>query len=175
MSALSPRNLAIIVAVSLALVLQLSVFPHFSVEGVVPDLVLLVVVATALRYGSEVGLATGFGAGLLLDLTPPADSVAGRWALALMVVGYVAGRLATSGAPRFPQWLGVAAASSFIGTSVFALSGVVLRDPAVGTGELLRVCGIALVWDVALALVVVPLVLGLFDRVAPDRARALAT
>ena len=175
MSALSPRNLAIIVAVSLALVLQLSVFPHFSVDGVVPDLVLLVVVATALRHGSEVGLATGFAGGLLLDLTPPADSVAGRWALALMVVGYVAGRLTTTGAPRFTQWLGAAAASSFVGTSVFALTGLVLRDPAVATGELLRVSGIALVWDVVLALVVVPLVLGLFDRVAPDRARALAT
>jgi rod shape-determining protein MreD len=169
-----PHHLAIALAVSIALVLQLSVFPHFSVQGVVPDLVLLVVVATALRHGSEVGIATGFAGGLLLDLVPPADHVAGRWALALMVVGYVAGRLATTGSPRPLQWLGVAAASSFVGTSVFALTGLVLRDPAVGTGELLRVSGIALVWDVALALVVVPLVLGLYARIQPDRARSLA-
>ena len=35
--------------------------------------------------------------GLLLDLAPPADHVVGRWALALIVVGYVAGRMRTSG------------------------------------------------------------------------------
>ena len=63
----------------------------------------------------------------------------------------------------------MAAASSFVGTSVFALTGLVLRDPAVGVGELLRVEVVALAWDVVLAAVVVPLVIGLFARVEPDR------
>lgn len=168
----APRALAAFLAVSVALVLQASLFSHLAVQGVVPDLVLLVVVAAALVHGSEFGLVLGFGAGLLLDLAPPADHVAGRWALALLVVGYVAGRLTSSGQPRFGQWLGVAAASSFVGTSIFALTGVLLRDPAVGVGELLRVEMVALAWDVALAVVVVPLVIGLFARVEPDRAMA---
>jgi rod shape-determining protein MreD len=167
-----PRALAALVAVSLALVLQASVFSHLAVQGVVPDLVLLVVVAAALAHGSELGLVLGFAAGLLLDLAPPADHVAGRWALALMVVGYVAGRLARSGQPRLAQWWPVAAASAFVGTSVFALSGLLLRDPAVGVGELLRVELVAVSWDVALALVVVPLTLGLFAKVEPDRVLA---
>jgi rod shape-determining protein MreD len=167
----APRALAAVAAVSLALVLQVSVFSHLAVQGVVPDLVLLVVVGAALVHGSELGLVLGFGAGLLLDLAPPADHVAGRWALALMVVGYVAGRL-TTGPSRPLQRLGVAAAASFIGTSVFALTGLLLRDPAVGVGELLRVEVVALAWDVGLALVVLPLVIGLFARVEPDRALA---
>jgi len=167
----APRALAAFAAVSVALVLQVSVFPHLAVQAVVPDLVLLVVVGAALVHGSELGLVVGFGAGLLLDLAPPADHVAGRWALALMVVGYVAGRL-TSGPVRPMQRLGVAAAASFVGTSVFALTGLLLRDPAVGVGELLRVEVISLAWDVGLALVVVPLVIGLFARVEPDRALA---
>jgi rod shape-determining protein MreD len=167
----APRALVALAAVSVALVLQVSVFSHVAVQGVVPDLVLLVVVGAALVHGSELGLVLGFGAGLLLDLAPPADHVAGRWALALMVVGYVAGRL-SSGPTRPLQRLGVAAASSFVGTSVFALTGLLLRDPAVGVGELLRVEIIALAWDVGLALVVVPLVIGVFARVEPDRALA---
>jgi rod shape-determining protein MreD len=167
-----PRALAALVAVSVALVLQAALFPHFAFQGVVPDLVLLVVVAIGLAHGSEVGLVLGFGAGLLLDLAPPADHYAGRWALALMAVGYVAGRLASSGHLRVGQWLPVAAAASFFGTSVFALTGLVLRDPSVGVGELLRVEVVAVAWDVALALVVVPLTLRFFAKVEPDRVLA---
>ena len=66
----------------------------------------------------------------------------------------------------------MAAAAAFVGTSVFALTGLLLRDPAVGVGELLRVEVVALCWDVALALVVVPLTLGLFAKVEPDRVLA---
>jgi rod shape-determining protein MreD len=175
-----PRALACVMAVSVALVLQASLFSHLAVHGVVPDLVLLVVVAAALAYGSELGLVLGFAAGLLLDLAPPADHVAGRWALALMVVGYVAGRLAVSGGAYGSFQLRgqllrigvIAAAASFVGTSVFALSGLLLRDPAVGVGELLRVELVSVGWDVALALVVVPLTLGLFAKVEPDRVLA---
>jgi rod shape-determining protein MreD len=167
-----PRAVVALAAVSVALVLQTSLFSHLAIRGVVPDLVLLVVVAVGLSYGSDAGLVLGFGAGLLVDLAPPADSYAGRWALALMVVGYVAGRLASSGQPRVGQWLPVAAAASFVGTSVFALTGLVLRDPSVGVGELLRVEVVAVSWDVALALVVVPLGLRLFAKVEPHRVFA---
>jgi rod shape-determining protein MreD len=167
-----PRALAVVLAVSAAVVLQASLFSHLAVQGVVADVVLLVVVAAALAHGTELGLVVGFGAGLLLDLAPPADHDAGRWALALMVVGYVAGRLSAPGRLRVGQWLPVAAAASFVGTSVFALTGLVLRDPAVGVGELLRVEVVAVCVDVVLALLVVPLTLGLLAKVEPDRVTA---
>ena len=44
-------------------------------------------------------MLVGFAAGLALDLAPPADHLAGRWALALVVVGYVAGRARRDGRP----------------------------------------------------------------------------
>ena len=172
MSITAPRAVAVLVAVSLAVVLQASLFDHLAVQGVVPDLVLLVVVAAGLAHGPEQGLVLGFASGLLLDLAPPADHVAGRWALALMVVGYVAGRLAGDGRPRVSVWLPVAVACAFVGTSVFALTGVVLQDPAVGVGELLRVEVVAVCSDAVLALLVVPLTLALLAKVEPDRALA---
>ena len=71
--------------------LQVAVFPHLAWEGIVPNFCLLVVVAAALVRGPAFAATLGFFAGLLLDLAPPADHVAGRWALALVLVGYVAG------------------------------------------------------------------------------------
>ena len=173
MSQLSPsRGVAALVAVSLALVLQVSVFPHLAWQGVVPNLVLLVVVGAALAHGAEFAIVLGFAAGLLLDLAPPADHIAGRWALALIVVGYVAGRIRLSGRPSLAAMVGTAAACSFVGTSVFALSGMLLRDSAADVPGLLQVLLVALVWDALLAALVLPLVHGLFARAEPDRALA---
>ena len=76
-----------------ALVLQVSLFPHVEWHGIVPNLCLLVVVGAGLTRGPQYAMTLGFVAGVLLDLAPPADHVAGRWALALVIVGYVAGRV----------------------------------------------------------------------------------
>ena len=167
------RGLVAAVAVALALVLQVTVFPHVAWQGVVPNLCLLVVVGAALTRGAQFAAVLGFLAGLALDLAPPADHLAGRWALALLVVGYVAGRVRQDArpgtAPTATTVMATVAACSFVGSSIFALTGVVLRDPAVGVGELLRVEVVALSWDIALALAVIPLTLGLFAKVEPHR------
>ncbi|MDQ6522224.1 rod shape-determining protein MreD [Nocardioides sp. LHD-245] len=185
------RLIATLVAVLAALLLQVTVLPHFAWDvgglGVVPDLVLLVVVATAVATDTRFATLTGFWAGLLLDIAPPADHLAGRWALALMVVGYVVGRLVHDNAgdpggagagsrfgrlgtrrPPLPLALAAAAGGSFVGTSVFALSGLLLGDSAAAVGDLLPVALIALLLDVVAALVVVPATLGLVRRAAHD-------
>ena len=110
----------------LAVVLQVAVFNLFAVNGVVPNLALIVVVAAAIARGPQFGAVVGFTAGLLLDLAPPADHVAGRWALALVLVAILAGRVRDD-ARRSPiAALATVAVCSFVATSVFALSGVVL-------------------------------------------------
>ena len=81
------------VLVTVAVVLQVAAFSYLSYDGVVPNLALLVVVAAALVRGPDFAATLGFFAGLAIDLAPPADHVAGRWALALVVVGYLAGRV----------------------------------------------------------------------------------
>lgn len=179
------RLVVVLLATLTALLVQVTVLPHFAWQvgglGVVPDVVLLVVVATALATDTRYGTLTGFFAGLLLDLAPPADHVAGRWALALMVVGYVVGRLAhddtadvgrleLDGTRRPPVTLVLAAAAggSFVGTSVFGLSGLFLADAAAPVGDLLQVALIALVLDTLAALLVVPATYWLFRRLGRD-------
>jgi rod shape-determining protein MreD len=163
------RGLVALFANTVALVLEDRVLPHFDWDGIVPNLVLLVVVAAALARGPQLGAVLGFVGGVALDLAPPADHVAGRWALALVVVGYVAGRVRADVRPSAAQVVGTVAGSSFIGTSIFALTGIVLRDPLIGVGELLQVIGVALLWDVALTPFVLPPLMGLFGRLHPDR------
>jgi rod shape-determining protein MreD len=166
------RTLVAFLLVSLALVLQVSLFPHFAWQGVVPNLCLLVVVGAALTRGPQVAVLLGFLAGVALDLAPPADHVAGRWALALVIVGYVAGRVRQDVKPTAVAVVGTVAASSFIGTSVFAITGLVLRDPVLDVGQLLQVILVAVLWDVLLTPFVLPPVMTLFNRLQPDRATA---
>ena len=151
----------------LAVVLQVSFFSYFSWSGVVPNVVLLLVVAAALTRGPEVAALLGFVGGMAIDLVPPADHVAGRWALALVLVGYLAGRVRQDAGKSSVVALATVAAASFVGTSVFALSGLLLRDPAVPVSEALSVIPTALVYDLLLAPFVLPLATRMFLRVQP--------
>jgi rod shape-determining protein MreD len=163
------RGVLAVMVVTLAVVLQVSLFPHLAWQGVVPNLALLVVVGAALVRGPQFAAVLGFVAGVLIDLAPPADHVAGRWALALVVVGYLAGRIRQDMKPNAWAVVGAVAASSFVGTSVFAMSGLLLRDPVVPVSEMLEVILVAVVWDVLLTPFVLPPVMGMFRRLEPAR------
>ena len=157
--------------VVVALILQVAIFPHLAWEGIVPNFCLLVVVAAALVRGPAFAATLGFFAGLMLDLAPPADHVAGRWALALVVVGYVAGMMRQDTRPSASTVVATVAVSSFVGTSVYALTGIVLGDAAAGSGDLVRVIVVALLWDVLLTPLVLPGVMRLLTRLEPAGAR----
>ncbi|MGC4109244.1 MAG: rod shape-determining protein MreD [Nocardioides sp.] len=157
--------------VVVALVLQVAVFPHVVWDGIVPDLCLLVVVAAALVRGPAFAASLGFFAGLMLDLAPPADHVTGRWALALVVVGYVAGLMRQDTRMQLSTVVATVAASSFVGTSVYALTGLVLGESVGSPAELARVVLVALLWDVLLTPVVLPPLMRLLTRLEPASAR----
>lgn len=166
------RAFIALVVLLVAVVLQVSFFPHIAWHGVVPDLVLLVVVAVGLTRGSRDAAMVGFAGGLLLDLAPPADHLAGRWALALVVVGYLLGRVRPTGSGGRPEpalVVAAAAASSFLATSIFGISGLILQDPVVSVPDMLQVILVALVWDVLLTPLVVPPLMAIVRRREPAR------
>lgn len=163
------RALVLTTVITLSVVLQVALFPYLSYAGVVPNLALLVVVAAALVRGPEFAAVVGFLAGLAIDLAPPADHVAGRWALALVVVGYLAGRVRHDARTSALAAVVTVAASSFVGTSIFALTGMVLTTPAPAPDEALAVIPAAVVYDVLLTPFVLPWMMRLFRRLQPHQ------
>ena len=66
--------------------------------------------------------------------------------------------------------VGTVAAASFVASSVFALTGVLLSDPAMSVAGLLEVVLVAVVWDVLLTPFVLPPLMKLFTRLHPQWA-----
>jgi rod shape-determining protein MreD len=157
-----------------AVTVQTSALTNIAVAGVTCDLTLIVVIALALSRGPEWGAIAGFVGGLMLDVVPPADHTAGRWALSLAIAGYVAGliRRETSSGPVGP--VGVAL-TVVLGTAIsfflYSATGSLLHDPSVDWGEFGVRLGIAAGYDVVGAIVVIPLVMWILSRVLPARER----
>lgn len=166
------RVLAAAAAVLVAALLQVSVLSQVSWHGVVPNLVLLVVVAAGLVRGASFAMVLGLAAGLLLDLAPPADHVAGRWALALVLVGLVAGQVNREARTSAGAVVATVAVCSLLGTTVFALTGALLGDPITSVASVLGVVGLALLLDVLLTPLVLPPLMAMFRRLEPARVVA---
>ncbi|MBT2401602.1 rod shape-determining protein MreD [Streptomyces sp. ISL-100] len=156
--------------VIVALVVQVTVLARLQLPGAVPDLMLLTVLGLAFVYGNTSGALIGFGAGLLADLAPPADHAAGRYALVLCVIGYLAGlakpengQLRSATAPM------VAVVAAAIGsTLLYAGVGALVGDTAarhVGIGNLLFTSAL---YDLLLAPFVVPAIMWLARRAEND-------
>lgn len=167
------RGLAMGALVCVAVVLQVVVFRHFPINGVVPNLALTLVVVVAIARGPEFAATLGFAAGLLLDLAPPADHVAGRWALALVVVGYLSGRVRKDAITSAFTAVLVVGAASFVGTSLYAFSGVLLGDGSLPVDQMLQVIATSVLWDLLLAPLLVPVLLECLATLRPDQDRPL--
>ncbi len=153
--------------VVVALVLQVSLLDRLSWHGVVPNLVLLVVVAAGLTLPAQQTLVLGFAAGLLLDLAPPADHYAGRWALAMTLVAFLVARVRPDVRPTALSVVATVAAASFVGSSVFALGSLTFSSPGWSFVDVLQVVLVGVVWDVILTPVVLPALMALFARLDP--------
>ena len=156
--------------VVVALVVQVSVLARLQLPGAVPDLLLLVVLGLAFVYGHMAGAFIGFGAGLLADLAPPADHAAGRYALVLCVIGYLAGLVRPdNGQLRSATGPMVVVVAAAVGsTLLYASVGALVGDTAarhVGLGSLLFT---AAVYDLLLAPFTVPLIMALARRAEND-------
>ena len=151
-----------------ALAVQVTLLSRLPLPGATPDLVLLVVVALALGGGPGVGVLAGFGAGLALDLAPPADHEIGRWALVLTAVGYLAGLAQAETRRSAFVPLAVVAAAGAGSVLLYAGLGAVLDDPNVTWAAVNRLLPTAVLYDVVLSAFAVPAILALARRAEPE-------
>lgn len=156
--------------VVVAMVIQVSVLARLHLPGAVPDLLLLTVLGLALVYGHVGGALVGFGAGLLADLAPPADHAAGRYALVLCVVGYLAGlvkpetgRLKSATGP-----MAVVVAAAVGTTLLYAGVGALVGDTAARHVGLSGLLFTSALYDLLLAPFVVPGIMFLARRAEND-------
>lgn len=83
------RFIIIIAELLACYILQTSVLTGLSINNVVPDLLMIVVVAIAYIKGSNAGIIYGFFAGILMDLTY--GNLLGYFALIYMFCGFFCG------------------------------------------------------------------------------------
>jgi len=124
------RHLRTLVALALC-VIAAFVVVTLRARGwpVVPDLVLLPVLALALTRGSIAGAALGLAAGWVVDLVPPGNTPLGLTAIIYATAGAVAGR-GTRVGPLPTRWIAVVCLGvAVIPTAARLLQGAWLGQP----------------------------------------------
>jgi rod shape-determining protein MreD len=87
------KNIGWVIAIIVAAILQTTWPDGLKLQGVAPDLTLLLVVYFAFNDGEERAMFSGLLGGLYLDVV--GDFGLGHHVLSLVVVGYIAGKVST--------------------------------------------------------------------------------
>lgn len=154
-------------------IVQTSLLPTLSLSGFRPDLLLLLVIAFALRDGLLTGLRVAFTAGVLVDLLLN-ESPVGLTALVYVGIAYAVGVARPYLAPdslSAPMILSVA--GTLVGVAGYGLLSAVLAEDPV---SLALVATAALVSSLY-ALLLAPIVMGVVRRLSdqfPIEQRGIA-
>lgn len=145
------------------LVAQTALFPHLRLFGVIPDLMVVAVVAVAARQGPEVGAVFGFTGGVLVDLF--LETPVGLSALAYALVGYGVG-LVQSGLLRERWWLAplLGGLGSLGGGLVFVTVGALVGQEYLVSTRTFLILPTRALYDAALAVGAFPLAGALLGR-----------
>ncbi|MHB1924025.1 MAG: rod shape-determining protein MreD [Acidimicrobiales bacterium] len=145
----------VLLALFIAVVLQLSLGAGVRIFGVHPDLLLLVAVAGGLVGGDERGAMVGFVAGLMADLFLQAPF--GLSAMSFTIIGFAAGIFSgTILRASWPLVMAGAAVASAAGEILYALLGAGLGQSQMLSDHLGPIVGVVAVLNGILALLVVP-------------------
>lgn len=167
------RRIVLSFLLLLSVAVQSAVIARWNLPGAVPDLVLVTMIAFAMRQLPQHGAQMGFLAGLLLDVAPPADGLIGLSALSMTVIGFLAATFRTDfGRSVFGPLLFSAAAGAG-SVLVHALIGGLLGDPTVVVSRTPMLMLSSAFYCTLLATIVIPLVRGLLTYLMPAPTQVL--
>lgn len=151
----------------LAIALQSAVMTRWNLPGAVPDLLLVMVAAFAMRQLPVHGAILGFLSGLLLDIAPPSDGLIGLSAFSLTIVGYAAATFRTDfNRSVFGPVLYCGAAGAVV-VMLHALLGGLLGDPTISIARTPWLALTSAIYCTLLATIVIPVVRALLALLMP--------
>ena len=83
------RTLLWLGVIIIAIIIQTTLMPLIAIQGIYPDMLLVIVVSYSLLSGKEKGVGMGFFAGILQDLA--SGSIFGTITLSKLAIGYIFG------------------------------------------------------------------------------------
>lgn len=141
---------------SVAVLLQLTLFGLVQLLGAGPDLVVSLVFCAAVAAGPRSGALAGFGAGALLDVSPPASHALGQWAFVLCLLGALTGLL-LHGERQLLRLVAGACLTALAAPLLFTAVGLALGDSRARTDPLFGAVPQIVVWTAVAALLLLPL------------------
>ena len=134
----SDPRLRVPLVVVTALVIHLSVLTRLQVDGVMPDLMLLLAIAGGITGGAVAGAVLGFVSGIAVDVF--LETPLGLSSLVFSVVGYAVGA-AQAGILRSSWWIPMLTAfvASAAGELLFAVAGAVVGTTPIDSAHLVVV------------------------------------
>lgn len=155
-------------SIFVAVIIQLTLLSRLGFAGATPDLVVVTVVALALALGPVPGATAGFAGGVLLDLSPPSDTLIGVNAIIYLVIGFIAGYWVDPRDRTLPIMAAIAALSTGSAALGTAAVDTVLGGSNVNWTEVPWVTLTAAFYGLVLAAAVIPLIGILTRRLVPE-------
>jgi rod shape-determining protein MreD len=161
------RFVSIALAFIVSLILQTTILPFLRLGGVIPDLLLVLVIFTAIFYGSLAGGVVGLTAGLMQDLL--GGHYLGLGALSGFVVGYLMGGLERRvNIDNVLVTFSLVLAGSFVAGVVYSLGQGIL-DSSLSIRLLWRLSASGALYDACLAALLFRPLVRLFGGLVPGR------
>lgn len=154
--------------IMVSVVIEVTVLAPLDFPGATPSLVLVMVAAIAFAFGPVTGSASGFAAGILLDLAPPATGTLGISALILTLVGYALGRVFDSDTRPVVLTTVLTAGAAAIAIVAGAALGGLLGNPRIIWSDVPVMVLTGALYAAILALPIVPVVKRLSRAFVPE-------
>ncbi len=162
------QALVIFFVVFFAVIVEVTLLSRLGLPGATPDLVVVSVVALALAMGPTQGATAGFAAGILLDMSPPADTLLGVNAIVYLAVGFVTGFIVDPRDRTVPVMIGIVGLATAAATLATAALDTLLGSGRVMWDEMPSMVLSSTVYAVIMAPVVVLGVAWIVRRVTPE-------